>query len=128
MGEFIMARKKIETSTNVGDVPKTHKPNGQFAKGNKLGKGNPFGRETAQLRAYLFGNISQGDWDAVHKALVDKAKEGDVKALNLLFSYTLGKPVQQMDVNVTQSNISPEEAKQRISRFFGLGNSDDKKV
>ena len=120
-----MAKK--QASTNVGDAsdapktPKTHKPNGQFAKGNKCGKGNPFGRETAQLRAYLFGNISQGDWDAVHKALVDKAKEGDVKALNLLFSYTLGKPVQQMDVNVTQSNISPEEAKERIARFFSLG-------
>ncbi len=40
--------------------------------------------------------------------------------MTLLFSYTLGRPVQPHDVSVTAANISPEEAKARINRFFGL--------
>lgn len=100
--------------------PATHTPKGRFAKGNKCGKGNPFGREVNQLRAYIFGNISQGEWDNVRKALVEKAMDGDVKALTLLLNYGCGKPAQSLDVNVTSANISPEEAKLRIANFFGL--------
>lgn len=120
-------KQKPETSSNVPscippvvDDHPCDPTTGKFKKGNKAGKGNPFGAEVSKLRAYIFGNIQQGQWDKVRVALLGKAMEGDTKALTLLFAYALGKPVQSVDINVTQASITPEEAQARIKAFFGL--------
>jgi hypothetical protein len=93
---------------------------GLFLPGTKGGPGNPFGGRALEIRRILFDNIKEKEWIDVRKALFNKALSGDVKALALLFSYTLGKPVQPLDLSVTSAQISPEDAQKRIMTFFGL--------
>lgn len=107
---------KEDKSPLPGQDPLT----GRFQKGHKLAKGNPLGSEAVKLRVWLLKQVKQKDWKAIQTALVDKAKAGDMKAIQIIFSYALGKPLQQVDMNVTSANISPEEAKQRIREFFSI--------
>ncbi len=44
------------------------------------------------LRQSLFNAITEADMTAITKALVEKAKAGDLKATDLLFRYMVGKP------------------------------------
>jgi hypothetical protein len=93
---------------------------GKFLPGTKGGPGNPWGGRTAEVRKLLFEEIKTSEWIDIRKALINKCLNGDVKALALLFSYTLGKPVQPLDLSVTSAQISPEDAQKRIMTFFGL--------
>ena len=70
-------------------------PNGTFAKGNKLGKGNPRLPLVEQFRARLFRPQCLGT--AVEK-LRELVEQGDIEAIKLVLSYTLGKPVQPVAV------------------------------
>jgi len=71
--------------------------NGRFAPGNKLGPGNPFARRVAALRKALLSSVTDEDMKAMVQVLKDRAKEGDVAAIKLLFQYTLGKPTATPD-------------------------------
>ena len=71
-----------------------HLPNGQFAPGNPGGRGNPHSAAVARLRSALLRAITEGDIEAIVKALIKKAKEGDVAAAKELLDRTLGKPVE----------------------------------
>jgi hypothetical protein len=73
----------------AGDGRDSH---GRFAEGNGGGPGNPFARQVAGLRAALLAAVTEQDMAEVAQALVRRAKEGDVSAVKLLLSYTLGKP------------------------------------
>jgi len=68
-------------------------PNGRFAAGNKIGKGNPCAKKAQQLRFALLRAVTVGDLKAIVKALIRKAKEPDLAAAKLLLSYTLGEPI-----------------------------------
>jgi len=77
--------------------PKTNgtngrKSNGQFAKGNPGGPGNPYARRTARLRATLLDAVGEDGLSEIVQELVSAAKGGDVQAAKLVLSYTLGKP------------------------------------
>lgn len=67
---------------------------GRFAKGNSGGPGNPFGRQVATLRKVLLSCVSEEDMAAIGNKLVEMAKNGNIQAIKLLFSYTLGKPTE----------------------------------
>jgi hypothetical protein len=69
--------------------------NGQFAKNNKGGPGNPFARQVTELRSRLLQRLKPEDIDAIADRLIELAKGGEVAATKLLFQYTLGKPVEQ---------------------------------
>src|SRR5262245_64395058 len=71
--------------------------NGQFAKGNPGGPGNPFARKVAQLRKLILENLSDEGLLAIVAALKAKAKEGSVSAAKLLLNYALGKPASMPD-------------------------------
>ena len=65
---------------------------GRFQPGNPGGPGNPFARQVAQLRKALLNSVTEQDMQEVAKALLERAKEGNVAAAKLLLSYTIGKP------------------------------------
>jgi hypothetical protein len=66
--------------------------NGRFTIGNPGGAGNPFARQVAGLRQALINSVTPEDIQAVAKALIQRAAEGNVQAAKLLFSYAIGKP------------------------------------
>ncbi len=65
---------------------------GRFAKGNSGGPGNPFARKAAALRAAFFNKITEKDIEELAQQLLDRAKNGDLAAMKVLFSYTIGRP------------------------------------
>ena len=73
--------------------PEGCESNGQFAKGNNGGPGNPYARQAAQLRLRAFDSVSGDDVEAILSKMVELAKAGDVAAARLVLQYTLGKPV-----------------------------------
>ena len=74
-----------------------HEANGQFAKGNKGGPGNPFARQVAQLRKVIINRLTEEDLLAITEALLAKAKQGNVGAAKLLLAYGIGKPASSPD-------------------------------
>jgi hypothetical protein len=83
--------------------PQTTPPNadrssdGKFAPGNKLGKGNPFARQCAELRKALLNAVTPQNIAEIAAKLLEKAKAGDAAAARVLFSYTLGQPAAPVD-------------------------------
>ena len=73
--------------------------NGRFAKGNRGGSGNPFARQVAAFRTCLINCVTQDDFKAVVFKLVERAQNGNLQAIKLLFAYLLGtpKPVVEPD-------------------------------
>ena len=65
---------------------------GRFAPGWKGGPGNPYARRVGELRRALLDAVTAEDLAAVIKALVVKAKDGDVQAARLVLSYAVGPP------------------------------------
>src|SRR5437660_9824096 len=74
-----------------------HEANGQFARGNPGGPGNPFARQVAALRKVIINRLTEEDLLAITEALLAKAKEGSVGAAKLLLAYALGKPASAPD-------------------------------
>jgi hypothetical protein len=72
-------------------------PNGRFAKGNRGGPGNPFARQVAAMRQELLKAVTSEDLSGIVRAMIEKAKEGDVAAAKFVLQYTLGKPAQTVD-------------------------------
>ncbi len=72
-------------------------PNGRFAKGNPGGPGNPFARQVAAFRQEFMAAVTGEDIAVIVRALIDKAKAGDVAAARLVIQYTLGKPAETVD-------------------------------
>ena len=107
------------------------KSNGQFAKGNPGGPGNPFARRTARLRATLLDAVGEDGLSEIIQELVSAAKGGDVQAAKLVLSYTLGKPVDaihpdSLDVHEQElqrqmprnpSSLIDDETRARVDRL-----------
>ena len=74
---------------------------GRFAAGNRIAKGNPSAAKMAKLRAKLLECVSEEDFAAVVKAVVDAARAGESWAVREFFDRLLGKPLQAADVFVT---------------------------
>ena len=97
--------------------------NGCFAKGNRGGPGNPFSRQVAAFRACLINTVTQDDFKAIVFKLVERAQNGNLQAVKLLFSYLLGipKPVvepDELDLNemhLAQQTALAEEALQEAA-------------
>lgn len=70
---------------------------GRFSKGNRGGPGNPFTRQAARLRQAALDAVSDDDIRATIAALKEKARAGDVAAIKLLLSYTVGKPTEAIN-------------------------------
>ncbi len=64
---------------------------GRFAKGWKGGPGNPYVRHVAKIRSVLMSAVSDDDLVQMVRALVEKAKAGDVMAAREVLDRLLGK-------------------------------------
>jgi hypothetical protein len=71
---------------------------GRFAKGNPGGPGNPHARRTAEIRATLISTVSDEDLQDIVRALVGKAKAGDVVAAREVLDRILGKATTPITV------------------------------
>ena len=67
---------------------------GRFAPGNKAATGNPHAKRIGQLRSMLLQAVTDDDWLATVRKLIDDAKAGDKAARAELFERTLGKPIE----------------------------------
>jgi hypothetical protein len=70
---------------------------GRFTKNNKGGPGNPFARRVASLRQVLLDSVTDEDMREIAAALIEQAREGNLAATKLLFSYVLGKPTESVN-------------------------------
>lgn len=99
---------------------------GQFAKGNSGGPGNPHGKRVAELRAALLEAVTPADIAAVAKALVLRAKQGEVPAIRELLDRLVGRavPPADSDSDGTAPELPPEiraRAREIIARRLGPG-------
>jgi hypothetical protein len=84
--------------SDPGAAPQTGRgPKGRFAKGNPGGPGNPFARQVAAFRQEFMAAVTGEDIAVIVRALIEKAKAGDVAAARLVLQYTLGKPAATVD-------------------------------
>lgn len=83
----------------MNDRPSTHGADGKdvegrFAKGNKLGKGNPLAGRAAKIRAVLLKKLTPTEAESIADVLIKQAKSGDLAAIRELLDRTIGKPAQ----------------------------------
>jgi hypothetical protein len=71
---------------------------GQFLPGNQLAAGNPNHRRMYELRKSMLDAVTPKMVEDVTIKLVELAKEGDLEAVKVFFSYVLGKPVQAIEL------------------------------
>jgi len=69
-------------------------PDGRFRPGNRAAKGNPHAAAVARLRSALLAAVTPDDVAEIVRALVAKARRGDVVAARELLSRVLGPPVE----------------------------------
>ncbi|MEQ8771086.1 MAG: hypothetical protein RIB60_11330 [Phycisphaerales bacterium] len=65
---------------------------GRFLPGNGGGPGNPHGGQVARLRAALLDQVSADDLRDIVRAMVVRAKGGDMAAAKELLNRVLGRP------------------------------------
>jgi hypothetical protein len=86
---------------------------GRFADGNPGGRGNPFARKVAALRAALVESVTATDIEEIAAALKAQAKKGDTPAARLLLAYSLGKPAPAVDpdrLDIEEWKVAQETA------------------
>jgi hypothetical protein len=102
------------------DAPTTkdRAPDGRFAKSNPGGPGNPFGRQTAALRAALINGVTERDIQDILNILLLNAKGGHLPTIKFLFAYVIGKPkpvvepdtLDLQEMQMLQQSALPSEA------------------
>ena len=102
------------TRSNNGLVGRN--PNGQFAKGNKLSRGNKshWNEKAQQLKRALTDAITEKDIKDIAKGLIKKAKNGDAQAAREIFNRIWGRATQQLEIEkvVESREISIEELRE----------------
>ena len=90
---------------NAKAIPNSGRmPDGRFAGGNKLGRGNPFARRLGAMRTAFLDAVSADDVAAVARKLAALAAAGDIAAAALYLSYALGKPVPAVNPDTLDLN------------------------
>jgi hypothetical protein len=74
-------------------------PDGRFGPNNKFGRGNPSHARMHALRATLLDAVDDGAMERVCKKLIALAEGGDLEAIRILFSYTIGKPPRAIEIS-----------------------------
>ena len=88
---------KNTTDLIPNPVKDVRSPNGQtargrFAQGNLGGPGNPYARRTAALRSALLDAVTEQDIRAVARALLKRAKAGEIPAIRELSTACWARP------------------------------------
>ena len=91
---LVMARRPSTNGSNGRDA------RGRFVGGNAGGPGNPHAKKVAKLRSAMLSAVTQKDFREVVKALIQRAKAGDVAAIRELLDRCIGKPTLPLDIEV----------------------------
>ncbi|MBN2560302.1 MAG: hypothetical protein JXQ75_05170 [Phycisphaerae bacterium] len=83
---------------------------GRFAPGNRFG-GNPHGGTVAKLRAVMLKAVPVERLERIVDVLLREAESGNLKAIKLVLSYTIGRPI---DIN---ESIRLEESVRQAEAF-----------
>ena len=94
MSDTINGAATSDTNKAVGNGRDSQ---GRFAAGNRGGPGNPFARQTAAMRRAIADAVTGQDLADVAAAMLKRAKDGNVAAAKLLFSYAAGKAAPAPD-------------------------------
>lgn len=86
------------SNTPEGNGSNGRLPDGRWAPGNRGGPGNPHARRMHGLRAELLEATQPSHIRAITNKLIELATGGDVGAAKLILSYSLGQPVQAIEV------------------------------
>jgi hypothetical protein len=93
---------------------------GRFSKGNKGGPGNPFARRTAAMRQALMDAVTDDDIAVIARKMVEQAREGNVAAARLVFTYVIGKPQPAEDPD----RLDEKEWRQYVNETVREGEID----
>lgn len=85
-----MPGEAMEQPSNTGGNG-NHAANGRFVPGNRASKGNPHLVRVCKLRSLLLEAVTDEDFGAVVKKLLDAAKGGDLASIKELLDRLLGK-------------------------------------
>jgi hypothetical protein len=85
---------------------------GKFAPGNGGGPGNPHSRATARLRVLLLETVTEDDFREIVRALVKRAKDGQLAAIHEVLTRLLGKPAEVPNPDT----LDIEELRQKTER------------
>ena len=85
----------------MGDKPERDEA-GKFLKGCKAGPGNPYNRRVALYKRLLIEAVTEEDIIAIGKKLAALAREGNVAAARVLFTYVMPKGVEPDRVDVDE--------------------------
>lgn len=110
-----MVKSPSTNGANGGATEGTgRRADGKFAKGNPGGPGNPHAGKTAKLRAALIRAVGVRDIQTIVKALLKRARNGDVPAAREVLDRCFGRPNQAVGVEVEEvSKLSYRELADR---------------
>lgn len=98
-----------------------HDNRGRFAKGNKLGGGQPYAKQIAAFRSAIYNAVTVADMEEIITKAVEQAKGGDRFAREFLCDRLIGKAVQPIEADVTTSALTPDQMREKIDDLLGLG-------
>jgi hypothetical protein len=76
---------------------------GRFAAGNSFASGNPNHKRMYKLRRVLLTAVDDAAMERVTKKVVELAEGGDLEAVKILLTYTIGKPPQAIELSPSVS-------------------------
>jgi hypothetical protein len=111
-------------------TPSTNGRNGsgQFATGNKYGKGNPLFGKVATLRSAALKSITPATVKGLIKSLIDQAMAGDIAAAKLILPYLIGQPATAKELEaeadlepIAMDRMTDEELQAHIQGIYKPG-------
>ncbi|MCY2940890.1 MAG: hypothetical protein NTV50_04395 [Planctomycetota bacterium] len=111
-------------------VPSTNGRNGsgQFATGNKHGKGNPLFGKVATLRSAVLKSVTPATVKGLVKSLIDQAMAGDIAAAKLILPYLIGQPATAKELEteadsepIAMDRMTDEELQAHIQGIYKPG-------
>ena len=98
-----MQKPKKPTSETNQDYGARNR--GKFTTGNPGGTGNPWAPQVARLRKVLLEVVTPEEFKEVAGAILKRAKEGDLGACKMLFTYCIGAPHQEVATDTTEADL-----------------------
>ena len=111
-------------------TPSTNGRNGsgQFTTGNRHGKGNPHFAKVAAIRSAVLESVTPATVKGLIKAVIERAKAGDIAAAKLILPYLIGQPATAKELEaemvsepIAMDYMTDEELQARILGIYKPG-------
>jgi len=95
--------------------------NGRFVKGHKGFKkaGRPPRCSEERFLTAILRAVPEEEWEKATKAVLARAKKGDVVAWKALAAYLVGIPIQRIEAQVDTGIETSEEFEDALERSYG---------